>query len=259
MHRGLYIAASGMMASQTRQDVLANNLANASNHGFKRLVPVQSAYRARPFNRINDEYQWTPKGFIDPRPPVGMVGGGVGVVNTSLDMTAGGLVNTGNNTDLALVGSGFFVVATPQGDALTREGSFRLDADGRLVNSQGYPVLGKQGTILIDDPGFRVDPDGLIHQEGMLEGDRVMVVDADPAGLVPLGNGSYRAEPGKVREAEEGSYSIKQEHVEGSNVNSIKEMMEMLTLLRSYEANQRLVTYQDELEGKVANDLATVR
>ncbi len=259
MHRGMYIAASGMLASQTRQDVLANNLANINNTGFKRLVSVQQAYRARPFVRLNDEYQWTPKGYIDPRPPIGLVGGGAGVSWTAIDFTPGEMEITGNNTNLAIKGRGFFVLAAPGGDVLTRDGSFCLDGDGRLVNQQGYPVLGKQGVILLEDVNFRIDSDGRIHQEGVLEGDRVLVVDAMEDSLQPVGGNSFLAPPGSAREADPGSYAIFQERLEKSNVNSMREMMEMLTVMRAYEANQKVVTYQDELEGKVANELATVR
>ncbi len=259
MHRGIYTAASAMIASQTRQDVLANNLANVTNIGYKRLVNVQHAYRSRPLARLNDEYQWTPQGYIDPRPPVGSLGSGAGEVRTAIDFTPGKMMVTGNATDLAIKGKGFFVLAGPEGDVLTRNGSFSLDGEGRLVSQQGYPVLGKQGVILVEDAGFRIDAEGRILQEGVLEGDRVLVVAATEEALQPLGGNNYYAPPGTAREADAGSYTIRQQRLEQSNVNAMREMMEMLSVLRAYEASQRVVSAQDELEGKVANDLATVR
>jgi flagellar basal-body rod protein FlgF len=259
VHRGIYIAASGMNATQMRQDVLSNNLANINNAGYKRLINVQHAYESRPFARINDQYQWTPKGYVDPKPAIGSVGAGSGDVRTAIDFTPGGMMMTGNSTDLAIKGKGFFVLAGPQGDILTRNGSFSLDGEGRLVSQQGYPVLGKQGVILIDDPNFRIDTGGRIYQEGLLEGDYVLVVNAAEETLEPLGSNNYLAQAGTAREADAGSYSVRQENLEKSNVNAMREMMEMLSVLRSYEANQRVVGYQDELAGKVVNDLAAVR
>lgn len=219
MIRGLYAAASGMMAQMSRQDVYANNLANANSVGFRRGQAVMGQFSA----------------------DLAAVGatGGAGAQPAALDLTEGPLTTTNRNLDLAISGNGFFVIQTPKGLAYTRDGRFALDSQNRLVNSQGYPVLGTQGRITVPSSDFTVDNAGQITCKGQIVGKLRVVTPVKPR---PLGNSCFAAAGATAATG----YTVSQGMLEQANVNPVQEMARMLEGYRYYEANASALRYQDE-------------
>ncbi|MBE8954809.1 MAG: flagellar hook-basal body protein [Quinella sp. 2Q5] len=172
MWRGLYTAATGMISEQKRTDVIANNIANAATHGYKRDVAVHKEFHNMLINRINDfndagslgmsvapfsslaelgtsrEDVTQIKGFTaDPfrRPNIGELGLGDYIDEIAVDYAQGPLESTGNTYDLAIVGDGFFAVQTPEGVRYSRNGAFFKNGQGYLQDIRGYNLLDTNG------------------------------------------------------------------------------------------------------------------
>lgn len=192
---------------------------------------------------------------IPPLNVIGTTSGGVRFDKIAIDYTPGIITETGNKLDFALDGDGFFKVQTPNGIAYTRDGAFTLDANGQLVTKEGYAVLGQNGPIVLGQNSFEVNGNGDIIIDGRVQ-NRLDIVDIDNKEyLRKQGNNLYTM-VGNI-EAEEVPFTGKllQGHIETSNVNTIKEMVNMITALRSYEVNQKIIQAQDQLLDKVVNDL----
>ncbi|HHY78354.1 MAG TPA: flagellar hook-basal body protein, partial [Clostridiales bacterium] len=180
-------------------------------------------------------------------------------VHTSVvvtDFTQGSLSPTENPLDVAISGSGFFTVETENGERYTRDGSFSLNADGYIVTKDGHMVLGENGYIQINGNDIRIDEKGNIYSGGELI-DRLKLVDfQDYSALMKEGSNLYTIISEEWMGQEKAFEStIKQGFIEGSNVNAVKEMTDMITMLRSYEANQRLIRAHDELLEKAVNEV----
>ena len=147
MPYGLYISAEGAQVQSRRLDVIANNIANVDTVGFKRDLAVMQSRNAEAVERG----LVSPAG-TDPWRGLNDVGGGVQFRQTVTDFSSGPLKKTGNPSDVALQGDGFFVVRKGQDRLLTRAGNFRLTAAGDLVTQQGYPVLGEGNTPIALEP-----------------------------------------------------------------------------------------------------------
>src|SRR3712207_2739396 len=146
MERGLYIAASGMLAEMVRQGQLANDLSNASTPGYKADRSSQ-----RSFGELLLNNSVTGQ-------PVGTLGLGARIEGITTDLSPGPIRDTGEPLDLAVVGEGFFGVQTPQGVRYTRNGQFTADGNGNLVTREGYQVLGRNGGPVRVGADGRVDP-----------------------------------------------------------------------------------------------------
>src|SRR4051812_46847230 len=133
VERGLFIAASGMLADQLRQDVIANNLANATTAGYKGDRAVGQAFPAMLLQQVQTGAQ------------IGSLSLGTRIADVVTDTSQGALRNTGNAFDLGIAGDGFFSVQAAGGQRYTRDGSFSLDARGQLVTARGEAVLDAQG------------------------------------------------------------------------------------------------------------------
>src|SRR5260221_10028451 len=142
MPSGLYIAASGMDSTITRENVISNNLANLSTVGFKQNRAVDIAFPTHLIARVHDQRMKVMDGTTEVRPNIGFMGGGVVPQEIATDYSQGSRLETKNPLDFALTGPGFFSILSPEGKTLlTRAGSFSLDANGRLVTQDGLPVL----------------------------------------------------------------------------------------------------------------------
>jgi flagellar basal-body rod protein FlgF len=229
--RGIYIAASGMLAESARQDVVAENLANATTTGFKRSEAVAS-----PFQQM-----LVRNAAAAGAPEVGTLTMGTQVEGIARIDAQGPLRYTGNALDVGLSGSGYFAVDTPDGRRYTRAGAFDLDATGRLVTKEGQPVLGDDGRPITLDPGsVSIAADGTITQDGAVKG-RLMLTMLDPATVKTQGDSLLT---GTV--AGTASAQVRQSTLEGSTVNVVSEMVELIRVMRSFEANQKSVQSQDE-------------
>lgn len=243
MLRGLYSAASGMLATISAQEVITNNLANVNTPGFKRDIPVCESFSNILWRKINQDTSQ------------------IRMQNTVIDLRQGKLTFTDNVFDFALEGEGFFVLSTPQGIAYTRAGSFSLDEDGHLVNSDGYALLGEAEPIVIPDEkitGLEFSGRGEVIVDGRVI-DRIRVDEVtDPYLLGKEGGNLFRsfAPPASISAT---AVQIKQGYLETSNVEIIPEMVNLIDNLRTYEANQKLIQLQDDTLKKLCNELEATR
>lgn len=178
------------------------------------------------------------------------VGGGVEVgsgveVDSVVDFTQGGLVETGRSLDFALTGKGFFEVETPNGKVYTRNGMFRLDPNGQLVDTAGRVVAGEAGPITVPlNVGLsqiNVSTDGNISADGVSIGRFKLVDFGDRENeLEPVGTNAFRA-PEDARGVAATGLSVKQGFKESSNVQMVEELVNMMMVSRLYEANMQFV------------------
>jgi flagellar basal-body rod protein FlgF len=221
MERGLYIAASGMLAEQVRQDQIANDLANAATPGYKADRTSQAG-----FGELLLANSAT--GQV-----VGPQGTAVQVSAVETDFSPKPAKDTGEPLDFAIVGEGFFAVQTANGTRYTRNGQFQADAQGRLVTPQGDPVLGRGGRTLSVGADGRVDPRALEVvnlRNPRKDGDNL--VAGTPAGTAA----------GQVRAGA----------LESSGADAARSMVDMIASMRAFEAGQKVIQTIDETLGKAA-------
>jgi flagellar basal-body rod protein FlgG len=192
----------------------------------------------------------------NPLNTVGNLSYGIRSSEVKTNFEQGQLHSTGNSFDLALRGKGFFSIETPEGERYTRGGDFTKDSEGYIVTEEGYKVLGEAGYIKVDGSNITVNEKGEVYSDSQLV-DRLKLVDFnDYEVLRKEGNGLLRIEEGTEAEFVAAAGLVQQGFLESSNVNSVKEMVEMMTMMRSYEANQKIIKIHDELIGKAVNEIA---
>ena len=264
--KGIYTAVSGALAQSQKLDTIANNLANVNTSGFKKDRQV--------FNEYLTAYEKQDDVIQVPRIPASvesfydMQGGDKAYVNTAgtyTNFAQGDLKSTGSSTDVAIEGKGFFEVLTPQGVRYTRNGSFMIDGNGRLVNREGQPFLRAgnqdpaQRTFQVTSPNITVSQSGDIYEGGNAIGKLSVVDFANPDDLAKVGNSNYQLKsnatstPVAALEAR-----IQQGFVEGSNVNVVEEMTDMITANRVFEATQSAIKAQDQMDDKLINQVGKV-
>ena len=163
MIRGIYTGASGMLAQESRLDVVSNNLANVDKTAYKKDQTVFKAFPDMLIRRINESgLGIVPTGSYDAMPIVGKLGTGLEVNEVYTQFTQGALMRTENSFDLALEGEGFFTVLTERGERYTRDGSFTINQDGVLMTHNGNPVLGENGLITLQTNNFMINEHGQI-------------------------------------------------------------------------------------------------
>jgi flagellar basal-body rod protein FlgF len=261
MLRGIYSAASGMLANQTKMDVIAQNLANVNTPGYKRETTINQSFASLLIQRLNDRPE---PGTFDPVPTtVGPLGMGTFIANTATRLTGGPLQATGNPLDVAIRGDGFFVLQTEQGARYTRQGNFRQSADGRLVSVDGWPVQLQGGGLAQAAPGemLKITRQGEVYAGDRLLGQLEVVTSAQLGPLVKEGAGLWapaqNGQPAMVVGPGEtaGGYQLEVGYLEQSNVNAVTEMVEMIATMRAYEASQRTIQAQDETLRRAVNDV----
>jgi flagellar basal-body rod protein FlgF len=238
MDNSLLVSLSQQLASFRAMDVIANNLANVSTPGYKREAAKFEEYVAhvRPSE--------TQKGSQS----VSFVKD-AGILR---DLSQGNVEHTGATFDLAINGTGYFAIQTPQGERYTRDGHFSLNQDGLVVTSNGQPLLGDGGPITItpDDQNVTFGPDGTISS--MVNGlgnqvGKLRVVDfPNPRLLQKQGANLYAAPPGQAP-LTSADAQVAQGMLEGSNVAPVIEISHMIEVMRAYEATASLSASQEEL------------
>jgi flagellar basal-body rod protein FlgF len=271
-----------MIAQMHRLDAIANNLANVDLNGYKRDEAVFKSFPQLLIRRLNDDgvYSFN-MGSVDVAPIAGKLGTGVELNEVFTIFDQGPLKPTGRSLDFAIEGDGFFSVDTVQGERYTRNGDFFISPEGFLVTKNGDFVLGEKGPIKLKENNFVVDEDGVIYQNAALAGDNELMVSAtknewentervdrlkivrfeQPRYLQKKGDSYWQAteNSGQAEIIMENSRpKIKNAFLEGSNVNSVREMVEMIEVNRIYEANQKLIQSQDSLLGRLINEAARV-
>ena len=242
MNSGMYSALSGNIAAMKRLDIISNNLANVNTPGFKK---DKMSFESMLNGTAN------PPVF-----PEGTTADPVLQKDTSyVDYSQGPVAQTGNTFDLTIDGDGFFTVTTPEGPAYTRQGNFRLAADGTLVTADGYPVMGQQGAIRIQGSQVDIDSTGLVTVDGT-PADTISIMDfPKPYNLVKGPGALFTAADPQVASQPAAKVEIRQGHLEGSNVETIGEMVLMIETSRYFEACSKVVKGYDDMAAKATTDL----
>lgn len=245
---GLYLSAQGAEVQSLRQDVLANNLANASTPAFKRdLLRVQ---------RHLQEDQRRGQAGNTPDALKGLTGG-VTAADTITDFRMGPLQPTNNPLDIALTGRGFLHVAEGDQEYLTRDGRLAVSQEGTLITREhGLTVLSADGSPIGVDPTLPVSiaADGTVSQDGTIVGQIAVVQPESSADLAKAGRNLY-VTGGELLDAGTDSRVI-QGHLEQSGVNAVSEMVELIDSSRAYEANVNMIRTQDDALARLLTSAA---
>ena len=243
MDSGLYAASAALAARTEALDTIANNLANASTRGFRARHNSFSAVLAAhtPHTALNEATN-----------NYGVLGG------TRMDLTQGQLEKTGNPLDVAIEGSGFFKVQTPSGIAYTRDGAFKISPKGQLTTAAGDPVLGESGVITLVGSGpVVISPDGTVTSAGAAVG-RISVVDFAPGTDLKSLGGNYLGAPAKS-EIPAKDVQLRQGMIEGSNVNPVSSVVELITAQREAEGMRHALTmFSSEMDKTASQDLPRI-
>ncbi len=247
MNCGIYAAASGMAVQRDRMDVVANNMENVATTGYKRDQGT--------INSFKDVLIYAQKGGSGNR-RLGTSGFGANFYQAATDFKPGPIAETGRGTDFALTGDGFFVLEGEDGHLYTRDGAFSVDKEGYLVGAGGRRVLGERGAIQLsrrNEPvsGIFMDNEGNISSDGGRT-DRFMIYDFENKLVLEKQGGNCFKDPeGEGRRVRDRGGMVKQGFLEGSNVDLATEIVDMMAVLRAYEAGQKVLHAQDELTERV--------
>lgn len=257
----LWIAKTGLDAQQTRMSMVSNNLANVNTMGFKR---DRAVFEDLLYQNISQTGAATSE---DTQDPSGLnVGTGVRIVATEKNFLQGTIVETGNPLDVLVEGRGFFQILLPDGSqAYTRNGSFKIDSDGRVVTANGYEI---QPALSIPDgvESVTVAADGTVQaklpgQTDLATLGSIQIADfINPAGLQPRGQNLYlesaaSGTPQLGTPGLDGLGSLVQGSLEGSNVNVVEELVNMIQTQRAYEMNSKAIATGDQMLQYLNNNL----
>jgi len=259
MRESMYSALFGAMSNEIRLDTISNNLANVNTTGFKKeAYAFHDTFQRFAHDYLTDDRTsvrgkeiW-PRAYVMARPRLS---------GQYSDQSQGSMQETGNPLDVALVGDGYLKVRTPDGDMLTRSGSFQLSGDGRLITEQGYEVLGDGGSTieLPRDNKIEIDANGRISAGGVQLSQFDLVNISDPKALEKQGKNLYRIRQGSnATEIPTEGLSVQQGYLEKSNVEIVTEMVNMMEAQRAFEINQKLMTTTDSMESLVINKVGSI-
>lgn len=256
MLRGLYTAASGLLLNNAQSETIQRNIENMQNPGYReeseritsfpRMLALKITNKPAPFQRKE-------------KVPVGIVGTGVYADRMYYKSGAGMIRETERPTDLALNSQGYFVIDTLGGERYTRNGHFQLDPSGMLRTAGGNLVLGTNGPLGPLPDNFKVTEEGTVlnPETGEVYG-RLRVVNIPAENLQKDGITNLFIATEEPQEIPVGNIRIHQGFIEESNVDLNSQMVKMMTVVRSYSANQKVVQTNDNLMQKAANDIGKV-
>jgi flagellar basal-body rod protein FlgF len=220
------IATAGA-SKLTQLDFIANNLANISTTGFK----AEHLYSAMKERQSQESAR-----------------SALGITSITRDLAQGTLQTTGNPLDAAIEGDGFFAIGQNDGTTTyTRNGSFVLNKNKELVTKSGQKVLGESGPLVVNGAQINIDPDGTIRVDGNIAGKLKIVSFTSPAQLIRGADGQY-SDDGRAGLQKGDANRISGGYLEGSNVNAMKEMVEMIDGHRSFEAYQKIIQTMSDLD-----------
>ena len=254
MNYGLYLSASGVLTNLHRQDVISNNLANTTTTAFKRQLAATQ-------QRLPESLE--SGGLDDFQPLLDRVGGGVFAHRTTNDLSAGTLQQTPNDLDVAIHGSGFFVMQDANGQPLvTRDGRFRLDDRGTLIHqASGLAVRDANGQPITLESGStstNIDANGWIYQGNEAVAQLQLVDLPEGTEFVPAGKGKLRPSAEGWAQRTDASAELQQGYLEQSNVEPIREMVAMIEATRAITANANMIRYHDTIMDRAVNTLGRV-
>lgn len=243
MNVSLYQAAAALNANSRWQDVISDNLASSSVPGFRKQSLSTAAVQA---GLVSVDASGQPQFFSVP------------TTSVSDSFKNGELDYTGDEKNAAIEGSGFFQVQLANGTpAVTRDGEFQVNSLGQLVTKEGYTVMGENGPVQLDAHNHNplsISATGEVRQGGEVKG-KLSLADFENPELLTRTNGVYflATDPGLQSKAATGT--LREGFVEGANTTALSEMANMMTAMRTFEANQHVIQIQDDRLGKVINDL----
>lgn len=217
-------AANALRYWERRQEVTANNLANVSTDGFK---------AERVFGQLLD---------------------GVTTIGTHTDRRDGSMRQTGNATDVAVAGDGFFVVSTPAGERLSRGGSMKVDGTGFLTDSDGNHLLGDKGDIRIGDGTLAIDKQGLISVDGQAI-DRLRMETTPPGAALQHEGGTRYVPDAKRSVLPLDQRDVRQGAVEESNADSLGGLVDMISVQRAYSSVEKTISVLDHIREVATSQL----
>ncbi len=259
--RALRTAASGMYAQQLNIEVISNNIANVNTTAFKKNKAEFQDLMYQEVS-VNPQTTSTP-GVTDGSSGKILVGDGVQTATTEKLFSQGDVTATNNQLDVAIQGDGFFQIKKPDGSYVyTRDGSFKLDADGNIVTSDGYQ-LDPQFTVDQGTVGISISKDGTVQSQNP-DGSTSVLGNIDlarfmnPAGLKPLGDNLYAetdasGAPVLGTPGSDGFGNLNQGYLESSNVDIVEEMIAMITAQRAYEMNSKTVQTVEDMMSTANN------
>ncbi|MBD9370958.1 flagellar basal-body rod protein FlgG [Xanthomonas sp. XNM01] len=257
MNQALWISKTGLQAQEARLQTISNNLANVNTVGFKRdrAMFEDLFYRVeqQPGAQLNDANL---SGGVQ-------LGNGTRLVGTQKVFTTGNLLPSGGQLDLAIVGDGFLQVELPNGEiGYTRAGQLRPDQDGNLTTAQGLPIV-PAITIPQNATEVTIGENGVVtvttsdSVNATEVGQLLLAGFVNPGGLLAVGDNLYRetvasGAPSEGQPGLEGLGKLKQYALEGSNVQAVEEMVEMIAAQRTYEMNTKVLTAADNMMQQLA-------
>lgn len=257
MLRGLYTAVSGMITQQKKQEIITNNMANVSTNGFK-----QDTLNVKSFDEVLIQNYDKKVNGINVKNQIGSISLGAQEDGTSTNFTQGTFISTDEPLDFAVNGAGFFKVQDENGNEFyTRNGHFSLNNQGYLVDDNGNYVIGNnmntnlEDKIKLDSNDVTCNASGLLSENGKIGYKLNTYVFTDNNNLLKIGDNLYSG----TGALEDQNGEIKQKTLEGSNVNIIDSMVNMMSTMRAYEANQKVISSIDETLGKAVNEVGSVR
>ncbi|MDR2577521.1 MAG: flagellar basal-body rod protein FlgF [Chitinispirillales bacterium] len=244
MIQGIYTASTGMVALAQKQDQIANNLANVNTTGFKQSGLFTAAYQNLLKN--DDDRVFANREFK--------------VDQVYVDHTQGTMRRTGDDLDLCIQGSGFFKIMANDGVRYTRNGNFSIDNMGLLVTDDGSKVMGTEGFIRVEpNEKITITDSGEVIQNGYSKGFLKIVDFQKPYELRRCGNSRFAPINVDAVELKSEGFLLRQGYLEASNVDMIRNMVQMISAHRNYEADQKALHAQDETLDKAVNQIAQVR
>lgn len=257
MLRGMYSSISAMINLQANQSIITNNIANANTNGYKSESLISKSFDEMMLS--NSDRYVNGKGNTQ---NIGGLSLGVKIDETVTNYTQGTFIETDNETDFAIDGDGFFTVTDTQGNRFyTRDGAFKVGSQGYLMTNSGYYVMGYNSNtgnlerINVDDKQVTMDNNGNLLLDNKISY-RFNIADFNNYdNLKKIGENLYTGTNSTVKN----NYNVVQGYKEGSNVDIIEQSALLMTNLRAYEANQKVVQAMDSTLNKIANEIGSVR
>lgn len=256
MVKGLYAAHTGLLSEQKRLDIVSNNVANAATVGYKKEGVTNQAFAELLAIKTKDAEIGADQG-------IGHMSLGTKLGEVYTNYGQGSLQETGNTFDLAISGDGFFQIAVTdkygnETTKYTRDGSFKIDNNGYILDADGNHLIGENGYVQVPDTNgtIAIDESGAVLCNAV-QVDRIELKDfADYNYLEKYGNNLYQTVDGA--EEKDATGNVLQGYLEQSNVQTVEEMVSMITITRAYETNQKVMQTMDNMLEKVVNNVGSI-